>query len=92
MTEMAETMVERVARAIGGELGLTDTGDLRAAAHAAIEAIREPTETMLEASWRTCVGRPAEDYMAVQLARPKDAHMFKTKQRHRAMIDAALNT
>jgi len=60
-------------------------------ARAAIEAMREPTEAMLDASWTTCIRRPAADYIATELASPRDAHRHKTRIRHRAMIDASLH-
>lgn len=45
---MAETMIERVARALSATQGMYWTEHLRAA-RAAIEAMREPTDRMLDA-------------------------------------------
>lgn len=77
-------MVERVADA------LRAGGSYEDMARAAIEAMTEPTEAMLDASWATCVDRPPAEYMATALASPKDAR-HKAKLRHRAMIRASLN-
>lgn len=60
-------------------------------ARAAIEAMREPTEEMIEANWSSIQSVDQELRMRVSLMSSKDAHQIKAKCRWRAMIDAALN-
>jgi len=74
-----------------GEQSVSLMNNILGEARAAIEAMREPTEAMLDASWTTCIRRPAADYIATELASPRDAHRHKTRIRHRATIDASLH-
>ncbi|HDZ37648.1 MAG TPA: hypothetical protein ENH62_05080 [Marinobacter sp.] len=80
---MAESMTERVARAISNA-AYDDK------AKAAIGAMREPTEEMLLASWHQTASVSSERRMAVELGTPRSAHLAKMKQRWQAMIDKAL--
>lgn len=84
----------------GETLEFDNTGDLYAhvaekrrvtQARAAIEAMREPTEAMLEASWAHTREVAAETRMMAELADPKVSHIYKMRVRHKAMIDAALS-
>ena len=59
-------------------------------AGAAIEAMREPTQAMLDASWNNVREVKPDDRMAVLLMSTSMAHRVKTLNRWRAMIDAAL--
>ena len=95
MTEM----IERVARALFAQEcrefaqwpGTEENQEYwRAAARAAIEAMREPTEAMLEASWAATRDMSPDERMPALLATGRDAHQIKTKHRYAAMIDAAL--
>jgi hypothetical protein len=70
-------MIERVAKAI--EESIWEPGqDSVIAARAAIEAMREPTEAMLEAA-------------SIEAQKPAGWHMVY-RNIHRAMIDAALKS
>jgi isochorismate hydrolase len=86
MSEMAE----RVAAALK-TAGLNEDWDVRVAyANAAIEAMREPTDKMLDASWQATIKRQPEEYMAMALLPQNEQHPVKMRHRYRAMIDAAL--
>lgn len=60
-------------------------------ARAAIEAMRGPTDAMIDAAWQTIKNATPEQRIAIELARPADAHRAKMRQRFGAMIDAALS-
>lgn len=87
------TKLEEVARAICTSQTQTDKmwQAFLPEATAAIEAMRVPTEAMLEAAWTCTKNVPADLRMAVDLMHTSQAHKIKMKHRCAAMIDAALN-
>ena len=84
-------MIERVAWAIMGALD-PDAGHETSlkAARAAIEAMREPDEAMVEAAWSSTERASTDERMAMELCDSKSAFLLKMARRYRAMIDAAL--
>jgi hypothetical protein len=89
MRVVTSEMVERVARAIAADWGLNweapslDRDAVMSAARAAIEAMRDPTNRMVGASWNAVI---------VDGDAPKGALSRKNicRARWQAMIDAAL--
>jgi hypothetical protein len=59
-------------------------------ARAALAAMLEPTEGMLEASWAKTVAVTPEERMMTALRDAHGAHIAKMRRRFRAMIRAAI--
>lgn len=89
-------MLERCVAAIGDRVvwddGLGNTLiDWRGVVRDIVEALREPTDAMVEAAWTDTVRASPDERMALELGNAKDAFRHKLKRRHRAMIDAVLD-
>lgn len=59
------------------------------AARAALDAVEEPTEGMLEAAWQATRNATPEQHMAYQLGDQRQSHILKMRHRYAAMIRAA---
>ncbi len=59
-------------------------------AEAAILAMREPTEGMIQAAWRHTENRTPAERMMYELADHKAAALSKFRRRYSAMVDEAL--
>ncbi len=92
---MGDSMVERVARALRAAMPEYDglnQDQWRDMARAAIEAMREPTETMLHDAFVAMNETPSGTWKAMKAAGTSPRCMFDVKMapRYRAMITAAL--
>ena len=97
MTKQATPdMIERVARALADDARFMYERNPERwtdAARAAIEAMREPTEAMIDSAWLRTRNVSPEERMASELFMDaRSLHAEKMKGRYGAMIDAALAT